>query len=452
MWLDGRRGVPVLATCLLLFSCGGGSSESASPGASVESDATGADTGTSVTADGGAPAVDSRSRGDTGPSSPIARDIAATSSALGSPCLDNRDCAGGWCVEGPDGFVCTRTCVEDCPAGWACKVISPGAGSDPVPLCIPLEARVCAACAHPVDCGGIPLCALPSDEAAPGDGGLCFLRCDDLDAPCPEGFVCRIRVTLPLVDPAFVCVPEHGFGCCAESTRDASEPCARENDHGTCRGERTCRGRDGWGSCSAPEPNAEQCNAADDDCDGTSDEDLPGCACGDGRCDSAAGETAEICPCDCGACGDGFCSPCSENPSACPEDCCRSPEGTAGCGDGWCLGFGCGENPTTCPEDCGTACGNGVCDRGESPESCAEDCAHKVCGNGVCEASDGGPEACPQDCDTACGDCRCEGRETAFDCPLDCGYCGDGQCSPCAQLGETKETCPKDCCTPAQEY
>jgi len=165
-----------------------------------------------------------------------------------------------------------------------------------------------------------------------------------------------------------------------------------------------------------------------------------GCTCGDGSCvaTGGCGETVATCPADCATCGDNVCSP-GEGPKTCFVDCCGA------CGDGLCKGYDCGENPTKCPSDCGTACGNKVCDKGESPSTCAEDCKHQVCGNKVCEPEDGGPKTCPEDCGTACGNCVCDKGESWVDCPGDCGFCGDDVCSPCAGLGESKQSCPSDC-------
>ena len=166
--------------------------------------------------------------------------------------------------------------------------------------------------------------------------------------------------------------------------------------------------------------------------------DVSACVCGNGKCDSACGETVATCSVDCAGCGDGICEP-GEGPKTCAVDCCGA------CGDGICKGYDCGENPTSCPLDCGSACGNGKCDKGESPQTCAEDCKKQACGNGVCEPEDGGPVACPVDCGTACGNCTCDKGENFVNCPVDCGFCGDGVCSPCATLGETKDTCVQDC-------
>jgi hypothetical protein len=244
-----------------------------------------------------------------------------------------------------------------------------------------------------------------------------------------------------------------GDGDCCDRTREGLwAPCTRENEQGTCAGEKTCLGAGGWGGCTAIEPTAEVCDGTDSDCDGETDEGLSAlCSCGDGKCEAEGGETVEICPCDCAVCGDDICSPCGESPATCPADCCRTPDGPSTCGDGFCLGYGCGENPDACEEDCGADCGNGTCDRGEHPVWCPQDCKRQHCGNHACEPTDGGPEGCPADCAPKCGDCRCQGTEGWLACPIDCGFCGDGVCGPCPAARETAETCPLDCAPRTEE-
>ena len=44
-----------------------------------------------------------------------------THPALGRASEEHANCDGGFCIEGPDGSVCTAECVEDCPEGWACR-------------------------------------------------------------------------------------------------------------------------------------------------------------------------------------------------------------------------------------------------------------------------------------------------------------------------------------------
>ncbi len=370
---------------------------------------------------------------------------------FGRACNGHEHCAGGWCIETDGGDVCTVECVDTCPHGWACKAVGLFGAADLTSVCVPKVARVCADCTAPVDCGGLPLCALP-DRATGDEGGSCLLRCEGLSSPCPGGFVCSARPLLPDLELGWVCAPEGEVGCCAPSREGEIEACEVENEHGRCQGARVCRGGDGWGPCTAPLAATEVCDGEDNDCDGMVDEDLPTqCNCGNGVCDGeAASEDARTCPRDCAVRGDGICSP-GESPTEAPEDCCSAEGGGSGCGDGACRGYGCGETPDTCPQDCGTACGDGICTLGENPDACPADCQRFVCGNEVCEPTDGGPTGCPEDCGATCGNCICEGGEDFQGCPGDCGSCGDGVCSPCAALAEEPQTCPRDCGAEAVE-
>jgi len=147
-------------------------------------------------------------------------------------------------------------------------------------------------------------------------------------------------------------------------------------------------------ACEGGEPGPEICNAADDDCDGETDEGLgPGCDCGDGACDEGT-ETIESCPCDCHTCGDGICSPCGESPSSCLEDCCTREEEVCD-----------GED-----NDC-----DGVTDDVLGAGEPCEDHGAGPCFDGALACAPGGPGmecvALPRDCDDAlpCTADSCDG-------------------------------------------
>ena len=202
----------------------------------------------------------------------------------GHRCAENAECGpGGWCVPGPDGRVCTITCVDTCPDDWACAGVE-GLGSDLIFLCLPREPAVCIGCVRAEDCPSPTVCAdLRSDEAVIGQGA-CMLPCESEGATCAPGFECVPRRR---VDGAveLVCAPDADTGCCSTVTRDSVEACALQNEHGRCWGSRRCNGVDGWGLCEAQLPAAEICDGTDNDCDGSFDEELPElCACGDGDC------------------------------------------------------------------------------------------------------------------------------------------------------------------------
>ena len=53
-------------------------------------------------------------------------DFVVVPGGLGAPCVDNRDCDSGYCIQGADGFICTVPCVAECPDGFGCKGIESG--------------------------------------------------------------------------------------------------------------------------------------------------------------------------------------------------------------------------------------------------------------------------------------------------------------------------------------
>ncbi|HOU54778.1 MAG TPA: MopE-related protein [Myxococcota bacterium] len=193
---------------------------------------------------------------------------------FGAPCLGNADCESGFCVEGPDGPVCSRTCVLECPEDWACR--STLIGSDVVSLCIPLGATLCKPCRVHTQCGGGLCLELP-------DGTFCGRDC--AVAPCPSGYDC-----LDLgegEESVRQCVP-HSRACdCMPANAGEVRACAWFNPFGACLGEEHCDPEEGW-VCEAPVPEAEHCNGRDDDCDGLVDEDFPevgeDCFAGTGAC------------------------------------------------------------------------------------------------------------------------------------------------------------------------
>lgn len=58
---------------------------------------------------------------------------------FGDACSENTDCVSGYCIQGPSGSVCSKTCIELCPEGWDCRGVQMG-GSDIVLVCVPTGA------------------------------------------------------------------------------------------------------------------------------------------------------------------------------------------------------------------------------------------------------------------------------------------------------------------------
>ena len=154
----GWNHVALVAALFLVVAC---SSEGAGPGAigtpiGVNGGDGAPDTGGAVSLDdvvAAAPDVgpgDSNDESDavgeqpTGPTDP--------DDEFGKPCEENNDCLSGWCVEGPTGYMCTESCLEDCPDGFACKSVQ-GKG-DVVFLCLPKLTKLCAPCEVDAHCAG----------------------------------------------------------------------------------------------------------------------------------------------------------------------------------------------------------------------------------------------------------------------------------------------------------
>jgi len=179
---------------------------------------------------------------------------------FGCPCQGNDDCLSGYCVEGTDSYVCTETCMEDCPAGWNCKGLS-SAGSDIVFLCVPTPKKLCFPCQKDEQCAG--------GRCVPMDGGQhCAMTCGD-ESGCPDGFECQDD------DDVSLCLPRSGSCACLPGNEGDLKPCEEVNQVGTCYGYAECDPAAGWTACSAPAPVAEVCDGKDNDCDGLPDDDLP---------------------------------------------------------------------------------------------------------------------------------------------------------------------------------
>jgi hypothetical protein len=186
---------------------------------------------------------------------------------MGDECVDaEEDCGiGGYCVPGPNGSVCTSTCISDCPVGWTCKGIDPE-GTGLQFLCIPNYFDVCAPCSADAECG--------KDEdfciAIGGEGTFCAIHCNK-DADCPPKFACNTLMNLE-GETVKQCIPLSNSCTCTPDNEGDTRACELENDFGSCPGKKACLGVDGWSECDAQEPAEEICDGLDNDCDGTVDD------------------------------------------------------------------------------------------------------------------------------------------------------------------------------------
>jgi hypothetical protein len=191
---------------------------------------------------------------------------------FGCECTANSQCASGWCVETPEGMVCTKTCVEECPDGWTCTQIQEP--PDVVFACMPVHARLCRPCDKSQECAvGVAGSGIACVDYGP-EGDFCGGDCSTDGHPCPDGYGCE-EVTSVEGDTLVQCVPSEGLCTCStlDMVEEFSTSCYEENEFGLCDGERAC-GEEGLTACSAMEPAPEICNGKDDDCNGVADDKL----------------------------------------------------------------------------------------------------------------------------------------------------------------------------------
>jgi hypothetical protein len=175
---------------------------------------------------------------------------------LCKPCSGDLECAGGSCLEVLGGKFCSQSCdVEPCPESFVCSTVEGKAGQ----WCLPASG-VC-------DCFA-ELAGSSKPCFAEGELGTCVGKqiCD----PLLGWSACSAAVPSPEVcdglDNDCNAIPDDGMGGGTECENTVP-------GIGTCKGTQFCAGAPGW-VCDAATPVNETCDYADNDCDGSVDEDF----------------------------------------------------------------------------------------------------------------------------------------------------------------------------------
>ncbi len=180
-----------------------------------------------------------------------------------TPCTQNEDCECGWCVEGPNGHVCTQPCIDECPFGFLCKQ-APVGGQDIIFLCAPIVQKLCEPCLSDDQCPGGTCQQIGEDDKT-----WCTALCGD-GGTCPEGYECITTTGANSQQ----CWPTLNTCSCTPDSAGAQRTCSAINEYGTCDGWETCDPEVGWVDCNAKTPAEEICDGADNDCDGLADDGL----------------------------------------------------------------------------------------------------------------------------------------------------------------------------------
>jgi len=346
---------------------------------------------------------------------------------FGEPCNEGTLCLG-FCLEVGNGGLCTVGCIFDCPSGWQCSQFG-DSGDDMLYLCIPEELYLCVPCESNSDCMPPDVSTGAKCVSWGAEGAFCGIDCDS-DWDCPDNYWCKE------LQSGMQCVPIPGQICaCSQFAIDvqASTSCSVSNEYGACYGQRACTW---WGlsECDAPIPGPEECNGADDDCDGLVDEDFDICA-GGKMCLCAGDDCVCVCPEGLVDCGSGGCVEIQNDVAhcnGCNKPCEADKVETFACQDGQCkiakcqAGF---EDFNNLLEDgCECVIGPEVCDGANNDCDGAIDEGDEICpGVEGCEGScDGGLCICPADCDLCNG--ICVPLLSYWDDPANCGNCG-GACA-----------------------
>ena len=306
----------------------------------------------------------------------------------------------------------------------------------------PIPARLCMPCSANEDCqdaadAGGPAC-LDLGEA----GSFCGTPCA-VDLPCPDQYQC-MEMADAGGELTLQCLPLEGECECPDLGIElaASTSCFRQNESGTCLGERVC-GPEGLSDCSAAVPAPEECNGLDDDCDGDTDEELGQTECGLGACTNTVDNCDNGVPIEC----DPMAGAEEETCDGLDNDC--DGEVDDGLGSTTC-GLGeCEHSVDNCTDGLNTECDpfegaaeeicdglDNDCDGQVDEELGSLDCGAGVCANSVAACQEGVPGECEPF--PLQGEEICDGLDNNCDADVDEGFLdtdGDGE-ADCVDLDD----------------
>ena len=137
----------------------------------------------------------------------------------GYPCESNEDCDSGYCIEGPDGYICTELCDEQCRPASHARGINSGSG-DVVFICVPPPPNKASLCEpwSPLDLPGRGAACIAID-----DGNFCGKACEDA-SDCSDGYVCEAVEGIQMPQ----CIPATGSCQCKDLNLGLARTCTVE--------------------------------------------------------------------------------------------------------------------------------------------------------------------------------------------------------------------------------